>query len=779
MNIKNKIVSTADKVKTYWKTPPLGNYMNFKEITAYSVGGIGVYALLCIANYVIVSGSNFVLINATGLAIKDLLIIYYISFFFGLGFIGIRAKLIDGMRSKKGKYRPYILVTGIPLAIVCIAMVYTPYNLMPKIAVYGFVLFYNLILQFFYGFFSEAYENLIFVLSPNTTERSDVTAFKSVVYSIAPTIINPLIPLIKDWTGSDDVYDIKIYKVLFPVTAVLGVALSVIVYVYTKEKIVQARTHIIEIRFMDAVKAVAKNKYFWIISLAGWLGFLEGAYGYILTWLWNYGHYCTDGQYSLITLIYGDAWTWGMIAAPFAIRRWGKKNVLITTNMLNILFIALMWPSLSADRGAVIWLILICLYINALMTSFSMILSPSINADIRDYQHYITGERIDGMFGAVGVFTSFIGLATGTVIPAIFSSYGINDHNGYKVSTDILMDEPDIMMKLIKLLIVLATFGATMNVLPYFFYDLTENKQRGIVKVLKIRALFEDYGNNALRDAELVQAIDIVNESRENYNKQPVPVSKAGLFAPKPAKKQRKSEVEYNRLIETSRFVVDEMDKFDTELVQTQVSVAKGVYSAGLEGILHYDDGALAAARTLSTQTKDEKDLRKVSVESAKAQKRSKKAALKVYPNGVVPFDRGIFDTLFAEEDAIDEALDQKIKALAEAKTLSDAAGADALKTEIRALRAKNDALKKEIKKATDANSRFNASAKAYLDAKKLLTQQENYSRFDEIAALYDDAKARAEAAAEKEAEEKQMKEEAEKEFAKKLKEEKAAKRRK
>ena len=54
-----------------------------------------------------------------------------------------------------------------------------------------------------------------------------------------------------------------------------GFLVSMIIYVNTKEKTVQAKTHRTQIRFIDAFKAVARNKYFWIISLAGWIGFLE------------------------------------------------------------------------------------------------------------------------------------------------------------------------------------------------------------------------------------------------------------------------------------------------------------------------------------------------------------------------------------------------------------------------------------------------------------------------------------------------------------------------
>ncbi len=96
-------------------------------------------------------------------------------------------------------------------------------------------------------------------------------------------------PLVAENVFHTNQTDIRVYRLVFPILGLLGSALLVIVYANTQEKIIQAKTHVIQIKFTDAFKAVAKNKYFWIISLAGWIGFLEMAYTNILAWLYNYG----------------------------------------------------------------------------------------------------------------------------------------------------------------------------------------------------------------------------------------------------------------------------------------------------------------------------------------------------------------------------------------------------------------------------------------------------------------------------------------------------------
>lgn len=187
------------------------------------------------------------------------------------------------------------------------------------------VMAFNIALQFFYYFFYDAYENLIHVLSPNSQERADVASVKSIIYSFGPTVYNIIIPLIAGIIGVNQT-DIRVYRIAFPVIGVIGTLLVFVVYANTQEKIIQAKTHVIQIKFTDALREVAKNKYFWIISLAGWLGFLETAYANILYWLCNYGGACSQPTYAVITTIYGNASLWGMLLAPFCIRRWGKRR---------------------------------------------------------------------------------------------------------------------------------------------------------------------------------------------------------------------------------------------------------------------------------------------------------------------------------------------------------------------------------------------------------------------------------------------------------------------
>ncbi len=798
MNVVEKVKDFAVKVPTYWKTPPLGRYMTYKEICAYSFGGIGAYFLIYVVQQLFLSVNNFIIGSAIGLDARLIYIIYVIAIIAGFPCTAIRAYIIDNVRNKKGKYRPYLISMGIPTAILAIGMVWVPYErIESQVAKAVIILFFNFGFQFFYQFFYEAYENLVKVLSPNTQERSDVAAFKSIVYSIAPSIATAIMPLLAQLITGGSLTNMRLYRIAYPPMAIVGILMSIMVYANTQEKIVQAKTHVIQIKFIDALRSVAKNKYFWIISLAGWIGFLESSYSVILNWLYQYKHAATAPEFTIIGLIYGNASFWGMLFAPFAIRRYGKKRVLITTNFLNIIFIAAMYPVIAAEPAHMIWVVLICLFANGVVGAFAHILTPSIDADIRDYQQYVTGERIDGMFSTVGLIGQIVTMATSSVIPFVYSEMGINEATLQANLPEIIQNanDPDLVLtniynvlyvdeifdNIMLVLILLSVVGAFMNVIPYFFYDLSETKQRGMIKVLQIRAMFEDYGNGVLQDKDIVSTIDSIHEAESYASAAPKEITKRDIKAAKSkaekkaAKKAYRDAMEYNRMIEISKIVMDEMNRFTTVEGQAQLEEAKQAVEMGYDFIYNFDPQAVKRAKALPKATEKEKAYRKAEIQRARDAVFARRTALRKFPDGIQEFDVSVFESLFAREDALNEKIESLYKAYYDAKKQKNQAEVNSLKADIKAAKAEKKVLDAEIKKAGDENALYTRAAKPYIDAKKLLTQAENYGRFEEIAAMYDDAKVRHEEALAQAAAEAERQKQEEKAYAAQLKAQRAA----
>ncbi|MDE5985654.1 MAG: hypothetical protein K2H13_10420, partial [Eubacterium sp.] len=211
--------------------------------------------------------------------------------------------------------------------------------------------------------------------------------------------------------------------------------------------------------------------------------------------------------------------------------------------------------------------------------------------------------------------------------------------------------------------------------------------------------------------------------------------------------------------IDVAKFVCAELDKFDSDLFRHEVKVYETIYAQGLDGIAKIDLRQAhierAAAKSLPKNTDEEKEFRKFEIELAKNKISAKKAYDKYYGsmNEFVEPDMTALTALFDKEDAIDEQIFELTEEMTVAKRAGEKELAAELKAKIKAAASEKKDVQKQAKALMDEFAKFNRAAKPFNEAKKLLIQQENYSHFDEIAALYEEAK-------EKAAEEDRIKEE-------------------
>ena len=725
MNIKETANKTIGLFKNNWKTPPEGRYMSIKEITSLSVGGIGVKLIVHCISQMIIATNNTLLGNTIGIDAKSLYIIYIIGLLSSFPLTGLRANMIDNARSMKGKYRPYLISMGIPTVAIGTFMIMLPYESMSLFWKCFWVLLCNIGFQFFFNFMNDAYDSLINVLSPNSIERSDVLSIRCIVENLSPSIANIFFPIVaKLITGENTLYDLRVYRVLFPPLLIAGFLISIIAYVNTEEKIVRPKKHIVQVRFSDAFRAVASNKYFWIISLAGWMGFLEGAFASIMGWMYNYQSACSAGQYAIITAIAGNASFWPNIVAPFFIRKYGKKKIIVFSNVLNIGLIALMLPVVRMTGTTnIIWMLLFCSFINQFITSLGHLITPSINADIRDYQQYISGERIDGMFAAVGLIGNVISMVTSGVLPVIYDKVGLNAQTavslGYSANNvyDVLYNH-EYFVNISSVLVIASVIGAVMNVIPMFFYDFTETKQRAMVRVLKIRAAFEDRDTSSLTEDARAEAAKIIEDAQEYYNK---PLSS----------EKTKEARNANEEIEISKFIMNELNRYKSAEGMFALSVAKKIVAAGLEGYCTADIITKEEISRLPNVTAEEKAVRKYAKKMYRDIQYSAKAAKRYFPGGITVFDDSVLEKLYKEEYEAEVALQNALRGMKTAN--ENNADINVHTNAIAACRKRSQQIKAQIKKATHDNSVYYSAAKPWLDAQKTIKQQINYADYTSI----------------------------------------------
>ena len=483
--------------KTYWKTPPAGKYVPFKEIAAYSIGGAGVYFIYSLVGQITLNAGSMIVGASIGIEAIDLQTMNVLSILLGFIIAPARAMMFDNTRSKMGKFRPYILYMGLPTAVFSTAFVYMPYETMTYNQKCITVFIFYTLLQFFSPFYQSAYASLVQVLSPNSAERGWIIEISSIIYSFAPTVINPVLPLI------GDLENIQTYRIAFPIFCVLGLFVSMFCVFGTRERIIVPQSYVQKIGFIEGFKKISKNKYFWIINSSSWLGFLAGGAGYIFQWIFYYGMN-NSSLYALMVVIKGEASTPGMALAAPLMNKFGKKKLCLFSLSAQVFCLIMM---LTCYKNYI--LVFVFIFLKDTVGALSIIYLPAMNADMMDYQQYKTGDRLEGFIGQTGpLLTSAISLVTGYAIPVILKNLGLT--NNY---SDLY--NADFRNPIVKTIIVCSIIGTLLSIIPFIFYDLDENKRNAMIKALKVRALFEDFRIGEVSDEKLSETMqDIINAQK-------------------------------------------------------------------------------------------------------------------------------------------------------------------------------------------------------------------------------------------------------------------------
>ncbi len=625
---KNIVGFATDKlkeIKNYWKKAPEGKYVSYKELVAYSVGGAGVYFIFSLVGMITLSAGSMIVGASIGIKAIDLQTMNAISIVLSLLIAPARAMMFDNTRSKMGKFRPYILYLGLPTAILGTAFVYMPYETMEYNEKCITVFVFYTLLQFFSPFYQSAYISLVQVLSPNSRERGWIIEISSIIYSFAPTVINPVLPLI------GKMEDLSTYRKAFPIFCIIGLAVSMFAVFGTEEKIIVPKNYVQKMSFTEGLRKVSKNKYFWIINSSGWLGFLNMGYSNIFQWIFYYGMN-NPTLYALMVVLKGEASTPGMVLAAPIMNKIGKKKICFLSIFGQVVSIAMM---LACYRNYV--LVFAFMFLKDMFGALSIIYVPAMNADMMDYQQYKTGDRLEGFIGQTGpLLTSVISLGTGYAIPVILKCLGFT--NNYDALYDANFRNP-----LVYALLICSLIGTAMSAIPFFFYDLDENKRSNMIKVLKIRAVFEDYINGEFSEEKFADVVKEVDEAK-------------AILADR---ENRKAED-----IEGAELTVNELIKFSAAEYTEKLARAEKIVASGLEGLAEFDKDALEEAKKLPGATKAEKKVRREKIEHLKVLERSAEIISAHYPEGIREFDKSRIDRVNSMPETTSDERKEKKQAM-------------------------------------------------------------------------------------------------------------------
>ena len=703
-----KLKTLIGDVIAYWRVPASGDLVAYKEYLMLSVGWLGMRLATCFG---IGFGVNDPFTAMTlHMTHRDLLICGYICTAIGYLTAPLNAYIIDNLRSRSGKYRVYVRLGPVAGAL-SLGALFFPYEKLGYLPMVLSLFFIGQIQGYIQGWYSTGVSNLVYVISPNSQERVKIMAVSSLIHNFAPSLTGFLIPVLSDKLAGGDLYNIRTYRMIYPVFIVIGVVMSMAAYFGVKERIVVPRSRVTGVSLPEALRAVARNKLFWIKCSDNWNNFMEDSKNVLMQWLFYYGKVGSMTTYGVMDTLSYNSSMWAMIFSPWLIDKLGKRGFKLVKNITQV-FVTL---GLSLTYKKSLALIFIFYFLNRFWETTEVI-DRAMESDIRDYQQYISGERIDGSFGVIDTYVGgAVGALTNLFVPWVYRRSGFDgtDYSVLSVYDDAGNYRPDnILYTLLDKLLKISLIGAAVDVLPWFFYDLTEADQKAVVRVIRIRSAVEDANAGLTDDDAYCEACEAVFAMREYLPRQRREKVKAETADQKKAARAKNREIKReNEEIAIARFVHKELTRYGTPFGEALLAAVGPVAAAAeAQSVAALDIGALIAALPKG-ETKEEKALRADAVHMLRAaEKESRKAA----GGEKLTFSAAAYEALY---DLPEDTPEQRA------------------------------AKRAAIREANKERRAYAKRMKPYLWAQRHVLLARAYRELDAFTADYDEAKARSEQA--------------------------------
>ena len=523
-------------LKSHWKTPPEGYFVNYKEFLCMAMGSGSLSSLGVILQWTTIAINIPMMISYFKVSSGFVFLTGIVGSLIGLFRAPILSMIIDNSNSKKGKFKPFLPWTSAITVICFTAIPFIPqswtenilmsFNI-PSMPFFGVeastvelslamvVLFsINQVGAFFHTLLNQCLVGIEQTISPVSQERANIGAFKGLVSNLPSSIVNIILPLAAGLMFADSdnpMNNIELYRWAFPFCAVGTIILVLFAYFGTEERAVVHNEYVAKVKFWDGTKQLLLNKYFWIITI---FNIAVGVRGNINMYLWicNYGIGGQAGAFALTicNIVLNNALVPGMLLGPLMIKKWGKKNVMLISTIGFTAMAVLQLFTLGSP-----YIMLVGIFFQNLFNGLSYI-ATVMTPDVLDYQQWKTGKRLEGFWQNSSAFImTLCGFFTSALMPLFMSLGGV----GFGDNIDEALKDPVIMQNTFRSVTWLGIIASVVCILPLFFYDLTEEKHANYIRALKLRAAAQNKedGNYSEEDEKTVAEIRAYME--ENNDK--------------------------------------------------------------------------------------------------------------------------------------------------------------------------------------------------------------------------------------------------------------------
>lgn len=374
---------------------------------------------------------------------------------------------------KHGRFKPFILLCGLPSALMLSAIPYLPVQNTTYTNKLIILHFAFTLMSYFYNNFAGV-NTLVTFMTPNSQERQKLHSISPIISGFFSSIVGALLPMLITKTGG--YLHINTYKVFIPIFTISG-ALIALLAVFCKERIIEPPMEKRErVTFFKGAKNVLKNKYFWITKVSNVIGQWQGLVGNLLSWWFVYSlrmEWFSGVAANIVVM----GMTVGNILCPILTKRFQKRNILISFRGITILTVLGIALAVKMEN---IVIFMIAMFLKNTIAPIVDGVNVGLNADILTYHQWKYGERADSMSGVFDWFLNPINVTIGYIMPWLLSIMGFTS------DWDVLFDT-QILNNVFNLYTWGSVIGLILLTAPFIFYDLTREKHDMCVRELQER----------------------------------------------------------------------------------------------------------------------------------------------------------------------------------------------------------------------------------------------------------------------------------------------------
>lgn len=327
----------------------------------------------------------------------------------------VMGHISDNTRSRWGRRKPYIAIGAILMA-ASLVLVFSPPAYLTGKALFWYITITGAFMYVAYTIFAVPYNALGYEITQDYDERTSVQAWRMVMISLkavlAPWILKSCFIIGGLFPESDrpvEVIGVFYVALLLGVLVIVG---TIPILLFCREN--TDRVQKAKVKALASVKATLANKVFRVHLITIFMVMIGVfIFGPLTIYLNNF--YVFGGDKEAAAMLIGYGGTLAAISSFLAIplitwlsRRIGKKATYSGGIIASGCIYPLSWFIYSPEMP---YLQLILPILTAPAITCCWVLNPSITADICDHDELQTGQRREGMYGAVWGFAFKAGIS--------------------------------------------------------------------------------------------------------------------------------------------------------------------------------------------------------------------------------------------------------------------------------------------------------------------------------------------------------------------------------